>query len=260
MAGKPQSQVGRVCNGKRIAKTRPGMMPGPAKVGEIIDCLNPLLNIKILLTDGDEAKATISDGGLVLQIPKTTSSDTSAVTLNWRGLYNDGDTYALADAVYTEPDAYTRYLWICETVNGPVSPQSPTWPEPEGTIYWRCYARVTSGGELQYMHVTAISDDYLTCVSTDGTTDGETSYNVAKPTGLRGSTTILVQAYAVGNYIHAAKADHTGVMVGEEELTLVDANVDGRAVGRDFHWFDANDECKEYHANVVMSAPTLYEA
>lgn len=77
MATNPQPKIGRVFNGKKIARTKPGMLPGPARVGEIIDCLNALLNMRVLLTDGQEASVTISDAGVVLQIPKTISSDES---------------------------------------------------------------------------------------------------------------------------------------------------------------------------------------
>ena len=121
------------------------------------------------------------------------------------------------------------------------------------------------GGGISYVLTAAGGGDYLTCrkALANGSADPSdtTVYNVAIPTYLRsghfptdGGNYGVWRPYRSGDLITGASVDHTQVTVGREELTVIDMNVDGRAVARELHWKDATT-CTEYKAWVVMSYP-----
>jgi len=105
--------------------------------------------------------------------------------------------------------------------------------------------------------------DYLSCKSWNPTTEelGEVELNVAKPVEFRPSGVVVVQPYAVGDVLIALTVDHTGVMFEEggveTEITMMDANVCGRAVGTEFHYRDFANGCHEYKTWVPMLQPVF---
>lgn len=118
--------------------------------------------------------------------------------------------------------------------------------------------------EIKQFRLKSVQDDYLVCRTWDGTTEGETDYNVAKPYDLRrtgwhgvtvtyslesilGASASVSYFYQTGTYriangtehqgirpfyvpdktvIYAVKADHTGV---EDAPDWIDLNTDARA-------------------------------
>jgi len=269
-------RVQRVWNGKVIEGLKSVVM-GRKKSAEVIACVNALLSWEVKSGQKTCGEIQIGDAKTTLLLPKGSGGGTNTANpgeLTQMLIAHIHDDYLACvggDSVnynVAKPDEFRGagvsinppylvndliYVAACDATGVTVSGQDLT--NIDANVCGR-----NLGGYLKMMMIGGLYDDYLLCYESDGNTNGTTPYYVAKPWELRGSTVVCVGPYAVGDYIVAGGCDHTGVEVDSAELHLMDMNVCGRAPGRDLHWFDANDDCKEYHAYVVMSAPTLYTA
>jgi len=115
---------------------------------------------------------------------------------------------------------------------------------------------IGGGGKVMQCKITVLSqDDSFLVKRWDNEDFVGDEFAVAKPAEFRGAGTVVVQPYKVGDVIYALAVDNTGVMIAEDEVKWVDANVCGRAVGVEFHYKDANDSCNEYKTWIPMLQP-----
>lgn len=93
------SSPGRVFNGKKIRRPRPGTVAGARTIGDLIDAANALCNAKICMVAGEKGNVVISDGGTIYEVPMggtpTTTTVSGGVTMMGLISYNqdatDGD-------------------------------------------------------------------------------------------------------------------------------------------------------------------------
>lgn len=238
---------------------------GSTRGNEVIQAINALLNARI--QPGSKDQVLISDSNAIYQYVRGTSTGGGSSGLYAAGIYDTGTDYIEGALVYTAPDSNTRYFWICEIANGPSSStHAPTFSEPSPT-YWRCYGKGGGSGAGSY-RFKSMQGEYIVCRSWDGTTEGGSDVNIAKPFKLRWSApsvTIdgqsvtyssydltgqkrtatcagasayeaITPRYSVDDVIWADTVDHTLVTVSGTALTLLDTNRDGRA------WARKNDQ------------------
>lgn len=198
-----------------------------AYANEVVDCLNPLGNIK--LTRGKDDKVFYSDVDVTIQLGIAPGVQEAGITVS----ESDG-TPSVSDVTEIKFPAGT----VTNDGGGVVS--------------------ISAVAPVQMLRLKSIQADYLTCRTWDGTTEGSTDILVAKSYKLRNSivsavidgvtvtyaypdtvtrtatisgsneTQVIVPRYLVNDLILGMTVGYTGVTA----VTVIDLNLDGRAWSR----------------------------
>jgi hypothetical protein len=135
----------------------------PSAANCVLRAVRALVNPRVIWGNKDEIIISDSNWLLTLDSSRLSPPPAPGGGITPRGLYNGSIDYKVNDLVYTQPDDSSRVAWVCHVANGPSSSvQSPTWPEPAGTVFWTAYARGGAGSTLYYLTGT-VEDDYLNC-------------------------------------------------------------------------------------------------
>lgn len=163
------------------------------------------------------------------------------------------DLYFLTKADRDKLDRLLGMIYGAGGLN--ISPDGLTVPTTSRPLA----AALAGGARVTRLRFHSEENDYIICHSWDGTTEGSTAINVAKPWKLRHdadnyadvtslSTTsadevdvddggggedeetwVVTPSYQADDEIYALRVPGTGVTVSSVELGLIDLNIDGRA-------------------------------
>jgi hypothetical protein len=187
----------RVYRGKRILRFTKKDIFSRRKHNELVDCLNPLMNI--VMKEGATNDALLTDANLILQIKSGSGSGSGsggAVQLRYKSMQADyivcrtwdGATEGSTDINIAKP-----YLLRASAFTSPATLE-----------------RTVAG---------------ITCTLSAWNSTNQTR-TVASSNGT--GTERVSPMYVANDLIYAVSCDHTGVTVSNVELTLLDGNNDSR--------------------------------
>lgn len=192
MAQEDQKSGGGAWSGKRIGPLRPGCLPGPRIIRELVDAINSWLGLQVVQTDAETPSLVIGEGASVLAIPNAGQGGTS------QPASTGGDRMAQITQLYG-----TNYLGVKffngSTVSGAQFNVAKSIPS----------------------QMPASAGAYTLAYSSD---NARTSTNPGNPADVEAQT--MTPPFTVGDTIWIAPVDHTGVSDGSGELLWQERNTE----------------------------------
>lgn len=132
----------KIWQGKKLAKFTGKTMFSRSKHNEVLDVANSFLNPSVNPPSAADIK--ICETGWILDLSRV-ANQVTASGMNFLDQYSNLVNYSPGNFVWvSESTTAPRVPYVCLVANGPgvgAGVQSPIYPEPGGTVYWRNVAR-----------------------------------------------------------------------------------------------------------------------